>query len=385
MTALPPSADVVVIGAGIVGCSTAFHLAEAGAGRVLLVERENAVGMGSTGACAGGFRHQFSTEVNVALSKASIPMITGFTREHDLPLDVSQDGYLFLVRDDAAWDGFVRAADLQRAMGVEVEVLTTDEAARLVPGLALDDVVGATFGPRDGIADPGALTQGYETLARRHGVVVALGTAVNALVTGPGGLTAVRTERGDVATRCVIVAAGAWSAPVAATAGIDLPIEPVPRVVVTTSGFPGAPGRRTLVIDVASSFYFHREADGVLMGMGGADVVSFDTSVDERFVVERLVPRGVQVFPPLAEAGLRSMWAGLYEMTPDRHPIVGPGPVDGVWLAAGFSGHGFQHGPVVGKLLAEMIVEGGARTLDARPLAYDRFVRGEMIREGLVV
>lgn len=385
MNGSPTSADVVVVGAGIVGCSAAYHLAASGAGRVVLLDREEASGRGSTGTCAGGFRHQFTSEVNVALSRASVPMITGFTAEHDLPVDVSQDGYLFLVRDQDAWERFSLGVGLQRAMGVEVELLEPQEAGRLMPGLDLHGVIGAAFGPRDGIADPGALTHGYETLARRHGADVVLSTAVEAIVTGPSGVTAVRTERGDIATGAVVLAAGAWSGSLAATAGVEVPIEPVPRVVVTTGPFPGVPERRTLVIDVASSFYFHREADGVLMGMGGDDRPTFDTVVDERFVADRLLPRAVEVFPPLAEAGVRSTWAGLYEMTPDRHPIVGPSPVDGLWIAAGFSGHGFQHGPVVGKVIAELVVEGAARTLDVRPLAYDRFAAGELIREGHVV
>jgi sarcosine oxidase, subunit beta len=167
--------------------------------------------------------------------------------------------------------------------------------------------------------------------------------------------------------------------------GIDLPIDPVPRVVVTTGPFPGAPARRTLVIDAVTSFYFHREGDGVLMGMGGEDRPSFDTLVDEGFVTEALIPRAVEVFPPVADAGVRSSWAGLYEMTPDRHPVIGSAPCPGLFVAAGFSGHGFQHGPIVGKLLAELILEGSARSVDIGPLALDRFARGELIREGHVV
>ncbi len=280
MTDLPRTADVVVIGAGIVGCSAAYHLAAAGAGRVLLLDREDAVGMGSTGACAGGFRQQFSTEVNIRLSRASVPMIVGFTEEHGIPLDVTQDGYLFLVREAASWRSFLRGVELQRSLGVEVETLSPEDAAALVPGVNVEGVIGATFGPRDGIADPAGLTQGYASLARDAGVTVALGEPVGAIVadgTGAG----VRTRGGTVAASAVVLAAGAWSGALAATAGVDLPIEPVPRVVVTTGPFPGVPERRTLVIDADSSFYVHREADGVLMGMGGADEPTFDTSVDE--------------------------------------------------------------------------------------------------------
>jgi sarcosine oxidase, subunit beta len=377
-------ADVVVVGAGIVGCAAAYHLAAAGAGSVLIVDREDAVGQGSTGACAGGFRHQFSTEVNVRLSQASVPMILAFEQEHGIPVDLAQDGYLFLVRDEARWAAFVDAADRQRDLGVEVELLGADEVAAMIPGLAVGDVVGATFGPRDGIADPGALTQGYAAIARRVGAGFTLGTRVTALLHDGGVVTGVRTEAGDIHAGAVVLAAGAWSARLAATVGVELPIEPVPRVVVTTGGFAGVPTRRTLVIDAATSFYFHREGDGVLMGMGGADAPTFDTSVDQRFVAEELFPTALAVFPPLERAGVRSTWAGLYEMTPDRHPVVGPA-LEGLWVAAGFSGHGFQHGPVVGALLAEMIVQGAARTVDVSALSLDRFAAGGLVAERHVV
>jgi sarcosine oxidase, subunit beta len=383
---LPSGADVVIVGAGIVGCSAAYHLAAAGAGTVLVLDREDAVGRGSTGACAGGFRQQFTSEVNIRLSQASVPMILGFEREHGIPVTVTQDGYLFLVRGEAAWRGFLRGVDLQRSLGVPVEVLDADEAARLVPGLDVAGLVGATFGPADGIADPGALTQGYATLARGAGASFALGTEVLALERGDdGAVTGVRTDRGAVAANAVILAAGAWSGALAATAGVDIPIEPVPRTVVTTGRFPGVPTRRTLVIDAETSFYLHREGDGVLMGMAGEDRPSFETSVDQRFVTDALIPRAVRVFPPVADAGVRSSWAGLYEMTPDRHPVVGPGPVAGLFVAAGFSGHGFQHGPIVGKLLAEIVVDGAAWSVDIGALSLARFEAGELIREGHVV
>jgi len=383
---LPSGADVVVIGAGIVGCSAAYHLAAAGAGAVLVVDREDAVGRGSTGACAGGFRQQFTSEVNVRLSMASVPMILGFQEQHGIPVTVSRDGYLFLVRDEDVWAGFLRGVERQRALGVTVEVLDPSQAVARVPGIATAGLVGATFGPGDGIADPGALTQGYATLARGAGASFVLGTTVDRIeLDRAGAVAGVRTDGGAVAASAVVLAAGAWSGALAATAGVDLPIEPVPRVVVTTDRFPGAPVRRTLVIDAVSSFYFHREGDGVLMGMGGEDRPSFDTTVDERFVADELIPRAVEIFPPVAEAGVRSSWAGLYEMTPDRHPVIGTASAPGLFIAAGFSGHGFQQGPVVGKLLAELIVGGGARSVDIGTLSLDRFARGDLIREAHVV
>jgi glycine/D-amino acid oxidase-like deaminating enzyme len=381
------TADVIVVGGGVVGASAAFHLAAAGAGRVLLFERADHLASGSTGACAGGFRFQFSSEVNVRLSKASVPMITGFTQEHGLPLDVVQAGYLFLVRNERLWEDFVSANELHRSLGVEAELLTPGEAGTLAPGISLEGLVGATYGPRDGIADPSGLTHGYATLARGAGAEIELGVEVSAVRVSAGRVAGVETSVGDVDAPAVVNAAGPWGGLLASTAGVDLPLEPIPRHVLVTGSFPGVPERRTLVIDAESSFYFHREGEGVLMGMGSPDErASFDTTPDEGFVAEELLPTAVRVFPPIEEASIEHSWVGLYEMTPDRHPIIGEAPgVAGFYLANGFSGHGFQHAPVVGKLLAELIVDGGATTVDISGLGLERFRSGELVREGHVV
>ena len=379
-------ADVVIVGGGAVGTSTAYHLAAAGAGRVVLVERADAVGTGSTGACAGGFRHQFSSRINIELSLASVPMILGFTKEHGLPLDVVQDGYLFLIREQADLHAYQAAAELQRSMGVDARLLSAEEAEELVPGISLEGVIGAAFCPDDGIADPSGLTQGYAAAARRAGAEIRLGSDVVGIDTSGDGVTGVRTADEVIATRTVVNAAGPWAGVVAATAGVSLPLQPIPRMVVTTGSFPGVPRRRTLVIDATTSYYFHREGDGVLTGMGGRDEKSsFDLSVDHRFIEDELLPTAVRIFPPIENAGIARTWAGLYEMTPDRHPILGETPVAGLYLANGFSGHGFQHAPVVGKLLAEMIVDGRAHTVDVTSLTLDRFTSGRLLDEGHVV
>ncbi|HEX9717209.1 MAG TPA: FAD-binding oxidoreductase, partial [Actinomycetota bacterium] len=372
------TADVVVVGGGVVGVSAAYHLAAAGAGRVLLLERANALGTGSTGACAGGFRHQFSSELNIRLSLASVPMILSFQETHGFPLDVTQDGYLFLVRREEAWRGFVAAAELQRSMGVDARLLAPEEAAAIAPGISTEGMVGAAFCPDDGIADPSGLTIGYASAARRAGAEIETGAEVTAIESAGGRVTGVATPAGGVSAPVVVNAAGPWAGLLAATCGVEVPLEPIPRVVVVTGPFAGAPKRKTLVIDADTSFYLHREGPGVLMGMGSpGERPSFDTSVDEAFVTEELLPTAVRVFPPLEQAGIASMWAGLYEMTPDRHPILGPvADPKGLYLANGFSGHGFQHAPIVGKLLAEMIVEGGARSVDVSALSLDRFARG---------
>ncbi len=381
-------ADAVVIGGGVVGASAAYHLAAAGAGSVLLLERADRLAAGSTGACAGGFRVQFSSEVNIRLSLASVPMILRFSEEHGLPLDVVQHGYLFLVRDERTWEGFVAANRLQRSLGAEAELLAPEEGADLIPGITVDGVIGAAFGPRDGIADPSGLTQGYATAARRAGATIELGVEATRIVVSGGRVAGVELSRGDgVSARVVVNAAGPWAALLAATAGVELPVEPIPRHVLVTAGFPGAPERRTLVVDAGTSFYFHREGPGVLMGMGNPEErPTFDTRPDEAFVAERLLPTAVRVFPALEDAAIEHSWVGLYEMTPDRHPILGPAPgVEGLYLANGFSGHGFQHAPIVGRLLAEMVVEGRTSTLDVSSLGLGRFATGDLVREAHVV
>jgi sarcosine oxidase subunit beta len=382
-----PTADVVIVGGGVVGASAAYHLASAGAGRVVVLERADHLAAGSTGACAGGFRYQFSSEVNVRLSQASVPMITGFTEEHGLPLDVAEDGYLFLVRNEDLWKGFVAANEIHRSLGIEAEILTPHDAVELVPGISPEGLVGATFGVRDGIADPSGLTQGYATLARAAGASIELGVDVEGVAVERGRVTGVTTSAGRWGSAVVVNAAGPWAGVLASTAGVELPIEPIPRHVLVTGAFAGVPERRTLVIDAVTSFYFHREGAGVLMGMGSPDErPSFDTTPDEAFVAEELLPAALRVFPPLETASIEHSWVGLYEMTADRHPIIGPAPgVEGFYLANGFSGHGFQHAPVVGKLLAELIVDGEARTVDISPLGLERFTTGDLVRERHVV
>jgi sarcosine oxidase subunit beta len=329
---------------------------------------------------------QFSSEINIRLSLASVPMITGFTEQHGLPLDVAQDGYLFLVRTEELWRDFAAANALQRSLGVDAELLSPEDAAVVAPGIELAGVVGASYGAEDGIADPSGLTQGYGTLARRAGAEIELGVAVDTIRVLGETVVGVSTRGGDVDAPIVVNAAGPWAGELAATAGVRLPLEPIPRHVLVTGAFPGAPQRRTLVIDAVTSFYFHREGAGVLMGMGNPDEqASFDLAPDDAFVADALLPTALAVFPPLERAGIEHSWVGLYEMTPDRHPIVGPSPVQGLLLANGFSGHGFQHAPIIGKLLAELIVEGAATTVDVSGLSLQRFEGGDLVREGHVV
>jgi len=385
---LPGSAGAVVIGGGIVGVATAYELAKAGIRDVLLLEREAGLGLGSTGKCAGGFRHQFSSEVNVRLSLASARLIREFTATHGLPLDVHVDGYLFLCKDASTWSSHQRAAAMQRNLGAEVELLDAAACRDLIPGLAADDVVGATFGPGDGIADPSGLVSGYATIARRAGATIRTAVAVDAIRTSRDGssVTGVSTDRGAISTSLVVLAAGVWSPAVAATIGIDLPVEPHARQLVQTTDFPGRPDRRTLVIDTSTMAFFHREGSGILMGVPPADdEPTFELGRSDRFVAEELVPALIRVLPAVEDASFATTWTGLYEMTPDHHPLLGAvADVDGVLVATGYSGHGFQHAPITGKLLAE-IATGQPTSIDVHQLRPERFAEGEPIVESFVV
>jgi sarcosine oxidase subunit beta len=389
-------AGAIVVGGGIMGLSAAYHLAAAGVRDVLLLEREAGLGLGSTGKCAGGFRHQFSSEVNVRLSLVSSRLIRGFSEEHGLPLDVHVDGYLFLCRDEATWSGYRAAAEMQRRLGARVELLDAAACAELVPGLAVADVVGATFGPDDGIADPSGLVNGYATVARRAGARIRTGTTVSGLITSSDGgrVTGVRLRRaagGDedslIESPIVVLTAGVWSPAIATTAGVELPLEPHPRQVVQTTDFAGRPGRRTLVIDTSSMFYFHREGNGVLMGVPPAvDPATFAMSPSDAFVADELLPAALRVLPAIETAGMATTWVGLYEMTPDHHPLIGPiRGLDGLLVATGFSGHGFQHAPITGQLLAEIATTGTARTVDIESLRPERFTEGQPIVEAFIV
>jgi sarcosine oxidase subunit beta len=386
---LPRQAGAIVIGGGIVGVSTAYHLAAAGVTDVLLLEREVGLGFGSTGRCAGGFRHQYSCEVNVRLSLESVRMIRAFTEQHGLPLDVYVDGYLFVCRDEATWAGYRAAAAMQRRLGARVELLDPAACAELIPGLGLDDVIGATFGPDDGIADPSGLLNGYAIAARRAGAALRTSAGVGAIRTAPDGgrIVGVDTAGGAIDAPLVVLAAGVWSRSLAAAIGVDLRVEPHPRQLVQTTDFPGRPTRRTLVVDTASMCFFHREGDGVLMGVPpAADPATFATVTDGQFVAEELLPAAIRLLPAIEDAGFATTWVGLYEMTPDHHPLIGPiRGLDGLLVATGFSGHGFQHAPITGRLLAEIATTGAARTVDVHVLRPERFAEGEPIVESFVV
>jgi len=363
------------------GASLAYHLARRGVTDVVLVEREAQLGAGSTGRNAGGVRHQFSHEANIRLSIESIGLLERFEDEVGAAIDFHQHGYLFLLSALASVDAFARHVERQQSLGVDVEWLTPEAAARLAPGLKVDGVRAATFCARDGIADPDGVTQGFARAARAAGVEIARGTEVTGITVERGRVTGVETTAGRVATRAVVNAAGPWAGLVGAMAGVRVPVEPLRRHIFIAAAPAGGwagrvPDTRVMVIDFETTFYFHREGAGVLFGMGDpGERPGFDTSV-QWDLVERLTPVAARRLPALADAAIAHAWAGLYEMTPDAMPIIGPVPeVEGLYVMAGFSGHGFQHSPAAGRILADVMV-GRDPGVDLSPFAADRFGRG---------
>lgn len=364
------------------GASVAFHLARLGITNVVLLERESQLGTASTGRNAGGVRHQFSHESNVRLSIESIRMFEEFESVVGSPIDFHQDGYLFLLSDDTEVGAFRAAREMQQRLGVSVDWLGADEAAQIAPGLRTEGIAAATFCARDGISDPNGVTMGFAAAAKRAGVEIRRGVEVTGIDVGGQGVTAVRTTEGTISTRVVVNATGAWAAKIGAMAGVPLPIWPLRRHIFIaappTSGWTF--DSRVLVIDFATSFYFHREGANVLFGMGDpSETPSFDQTVNWQ-VLEQIAPVAARRLPALSDASIAKAWAGLYEMTPDAMPIIGRAGVDGLFAIAGFSGHGFQHSPAAGRILADVIA-GRDPDFDLSPFRFDRFAAGAASRE----
>ncbi len=382
---LPASADIVIIGGGVMGASTAYHLARAGAGSILLLEREPFLGQGATGRCAGGVRYQFATEVNIRLSIASLAMLERFREETGVDPQYRQCGYLFVLTNPEDITAFERNLTLQRSLGVNTEWWTGDDVRQRLPLMRFPDALAATYHARDGLADPHSVVHGYAKRAAELGARIETAVEVVGLDVSHGRVRAVLTTAGRVACGAVVNAAGPWMAVVGRMAGVEVPVTPLRRQMVTTTPIPSLPEDFPFVIDFAQSLYFHREGQGILTGMSNPkEQPAFDQSIDEAWELVAL-EAAAQRMPVLERAGRLSRWAGLYEVTPDAHPIFGPTPVEGFWLVGGFSGHGFMHGPISGLLVAEFLMHGKAHTVDVSTLDLARFSEGRLVREYNVV
>ena len=383
------TADVVIIGGGIVGSSIAYHLTEAGCRNVLVLEREAHQGQGSTGKSMGGVRAQFATDVNIQMSLYSIDFFAAFDETIGHPADYRPHGYLFVATSERHLSYLKANRERQAALGLKnVSLVTREEILEMVPQLRGDDILGGTFCPTDGFVDPHSVMMGFMLRARERGARLWLGAEVTGIDIEGGRVTGVRTTRGRVATNVVVNAAGAWAARVAGLAGEDLPVEPLRRQLVPTEPFAELPARFPMVIDMSTGFHFRREGTRILLAWNDPEETpGFKHEFDPSFV-EKILTRAASRVPCLAEAQVNAgrAWAGLYEMTPDHHAVLGPAPsVGGLFLANGFSGHGVMHSPATGRILSDLILHNETRLFDASPLRASRFAEGQLLEETSVL
>ena len=384
-TSLPDRAEVVIIGGGVMGASTAFHLAEAGVTDVLLLEKDS-LACGSTSKSAGGVRAQFSDAVNIALGIRSLPAFEQFGVRPGGEIDLHQVGYLFLHTDETAWAVAQEAVALQNSLGIPTQLLTAAEAGALSKGVEVGDVIGATFHPRDGYCSPENVVQGYAAGARALGATVRTGVGVTGIETSGGEITGVVTDQGVVATSTVVCAAGAWSREVGRWVGVDLPIDPLRRQIIVTEPLNEEllalyPMNTPMTIDAASTFYLHREGPGLLVGMSYQDEsIGFHDGFSEDWLPDLLEAMERRA-PALLDVGIAHRWAGYYEVTPDHNAVIGEATsVSRFLYAAGFSGHGFLQGPAVGEVMRDFYL-GQPPVVDVSTMSADRFSAGDVLYE----
>ena len=376
------SAEVVIIGAGVIGASVAYHLAARGCTNILVMERGPEPGQGSTAKATGGFRAQFSTPVGVRLSLLSREKLIRFPDELGFDSGYQPCGYLFLAREQSELDVLHAVQEVQRANGlVEARRVDQAEIQHLNPAVCVDGLIGGVFCPTDGFIRPLQILRGYVENATRLGVRFEYGLPQTGFrMDGPSRIAAVRTPRGEIKTSCVVNAAGAWAAEVAQHAGIAIPIKPLCRQVAAT--YPGnlLPEEMPMTIFVEDSFHLRVRDGRVLLLWPDQPQVTdpFNTAVTDEWLA-KVVRRAHARIPPLRQAEIdrENCWAGLYEMSPDKHALLGPAPeVENLYLANGSSGHGVMHAPALGQLLAEIILDGAASTMDVHPLRPSRFIEG---------
>ncbi len=379
------SADIVIVGAGIMGCAIAYSLAKRGVTNVVVLDRD-AIGRGATADAAGGIRQQFSTETNVQLATYSVRVWESFKEDFDQEINLHQQGYLFLLNNPAEERVFRANLALQQSLGVPSRWVTPAEIAELNPYVLLDDIYGGTYCPEDGWVDTYAATAGYARAARALGVQIHEETPVTGFVVEGGRVRSVQTPNGSIDTELAIICSGPQTRLVGKLAGVDIPVDPYRRMSFITEPFNALPATLPMTIDFASGLYFHPESGGFLFGMADRnEPSSFNKVVDDNWMmqtVEALIERA----PAFGDANVMRGWAGFYEVTPDDNPVLGfVAEIDGLAVAAGFSGHGFMQGPAIGVCMAELIVDGAAETVDISAFRPSRFAEGALAQEHNVI
>jgi sarcosine oxidase, subunit beta len=383
------TADVVIIGAGIVGSSIAYHLTAQGCRNVLVIERESAQGKGSTGKSMGGVRAQFSTPVSIQMSLYAIPFYASFEERLGHPCDYRPQGYLFCATNEKQMAYLRTNYAEQVKLGLKnVRLLQGGEIASMFPQLRSDDIIGGTFCSTDGFVDPYSAMNGFMSWAADHGATLWKNTHVTGIQRDAAGIFSVETTRGAVSARKVVNCAGAWAAEIAGFVGLDLPVEPLRRMLVPSEPFDEFPHTAPMIIDMSTGFHFRPEARGFLLAWNDPEESSgFKTDFDPGFI-EKILTRAADRVPCFANLPVnpKRAWAGLYEMTPDHHPILGEAPgVRGFFLANGFSGHGVMHAPATGKILSDLILAGKTELIDTSLLSLSRFAENRLIHETAVL
>jgi sarcosine oxidase subunit beta len=383
------TADVVIIGGGIVGSSVAYHLAEAGCTNVLILEREERQGMGSTAKSMGGVRAQFATSINIRMSLYSINLFSKFEEVTGYTAGYRPHGYLFVATSQPHLEYLKTNLLKQQDCGLSsVEMVTRQDILKTIPQLIGDDVLGGSFCPTDGFVDPYSVMTGFAKRARHLGVRTWLETVVTGIDVKEGRVAGVGTSRGYVSTGAVVNAAGPWAADVARLARVEIPVQPLRRQIVKTEPFEQLSSQLPMVIDMTTGFHFRPEGSSYLLAWPDPEeTYGFRTDFDYGFI-EKILTRAVSRVPVFAdvEVNPRRCWAGMYEVTPDHHAIIGAAPgVEGMFLANGFSGHGVMHSPATGKIVSELILHGSSTFVDAPMLRAERFKEGDLLEETAVL
>jgi sarcosine oxidase subunit beta len=389
------TAEVVVIGGGVIGSSIAYHLAERGSTKTLVLERASRPGEGSTGKATGGVRAQFATDINIRMSLYSIEFLARFRDATGHASGYKPAGYLFLATTPEQFDYLRRVRERQLAAGLkDVELVSAETAARMLPQLSVEDVAGGSFCATDGFISPLDVMHGFMSRAREGGARLSCETEVTGIELDARGIAGVTTTRGRISTRTVVSAAGAWAAEVARLAGVEVPVVPLRRQIVATEPSTALPPEFPMVIDMSDGFHFRprlaegRPTGGALLAWPDpSETPGFREGVEPSFV-GKILRRAARRVPALASARAdhQHSRSGLYEMTPDHHAIIGRAPgIEGLFLANGFSGHGVMHSPAAGRIVADLILDGRCELFDSAALGLERFAEGKTIEETVVL
>ncbi len=376
------SADIVIIGGGIIGSSLAYYLAQRGVRDVVVLERDY-ISSGSTGRCGAGVRQQWGMEMNCRLSKGSVDIFEELSDELDMDIEFRQGGYLVLIENENQIEQMTKNITLQNSLGIPSKMISNEEAREIVPYLRPDSYIKATFCQTDGHANPFLTNFAYARAAKRMGATFLRGTEAKEIVFDGDRIVGVKTADEVIHTNAVVNAAGGYSHEVAQMAGIDLPTYSERHQILVTE--PLASLFDAMVISFVSGIYLQQVPHGsFVLGIGEKEDPSYNTRSTWEFL-ETVSRELVSILPIMEKVRIVRQWAGLYNKTPDCQPIVGEYEgLPGFYNAVGFSGHGFMLAPMTSTILAQIIC-GEEPSIDISALSATRFARGELVLEPSVV